>query len=100
MGSHAKIVNLSNGHRIKHSRAIRLIDQCAAVWAVPHVSIRNLTVSEMVKARSEQAKLQEPLPYAEVHGLRYDPSMNGVEASRRERGLIWEAHDFLRSVAA
>jgi hypothetical protein len=54
----------------------------------------------MVKARSEQAKLQEPLPYAEVHGLRYDPSMNGVEASRRERGLIWEAHDFLRSVAA
>jgi hypothetical protein len=96
-----RIVNLSNGHRYKFNQAKRLVEQqCALAWVQYGVSVRELTVEEMVKARSEQIRLQEPLPYAEVHGLRYDPSASGIEASRRERGLIWEAHDFLRSVAA
>jgi hypothetical protein len=86
---------------VKHKQALKAIhENCAACWVEEGVSIRNLTLAESIAARNEQAKRREPLEYAEIHGLRYDPPSSGVVATRDERRLIWEAHDFLRSVAA
>src|SRR6185437_7444914 len=97
----SRIVNLTNGHRYKFNQAKRLVEnQCACAWVVYGVSVRELTVDEMVKARSEQAKRQEPLPYKEIHGLRYEPSVRGLEASRREGLLAWQAHQFVAEQAA
>lgn len=96
----ARIVNLSNGHRYKFNQTLRLIEQCAVEWVVYGVSVRKLEVAEMVKARSEQAKMREPLAYAEVHGLRYDPAASGVVATRLEKRLIFEAHRFVAEQAA
>jgi hypothetical protein len=42
------------------------------VWVVEGYSIRDLSLAETVKARSEQARLREPLEYAELPGLRFD----------------------------
>jgi hypothetical protein len=95
-----RIVNLTNGHRLKYSQALRLIDQCVIRWKVVGVSVENLSLADTVKARSEQARLREPMEYAEIHGLRFDPPASGVEATRRERPLIFAAHEFLRRVAA
>ena len=97
----SRIVNLTNGHRYKFNQAKRLVeDQCACAWVQYGVSVRELTVDEMVKARSEQARLREPLPYKEIHGLRYEPSARGVEASRREGLLVFQAHQFVAEHAA
>ena len=97
----SRIVNLTNGHRYKFNQAKRLVeDQCACAWVQYGVSVRELTVDEMVKARSDQIRLREPLPYKEIHGLRYEPSARGVEASRREGLLVFQAHQFVAKQAA
>ena len=100
MASHFRVVNLSNGFRLKRSQAARAIENCSAKWVVPGVSIRSLTVAEAIQARNVQAKLREPLPYKEIHGLRYEPSPRGVEASRREGLLVFQAHQFVAEQAA
>ena len=67
---------------------------CAATWAEEGVSIRNLTLAESIAARNEQARLREPLAYAEIHGLRFDPPETGIAATRREGKLLRDAHEF------
>lgn len=80
-------------------RVEKAMDNCAAMWVEEGVSIRNLTLAESISARRIQEKLREPLPYAEIHGLRFDPPATGVSATRRESRLMWEAHDFIRKAA-
>lgn len=78
----------------KLERAERAMYNCAATWLEDGVSIRNLTIAEAIKARNEQARMREPLAYAEIHGLRFDPPASGVAATRGEGKLMWEAHQF------
>lgn len=89
-----RIVNIANGYRLKLSAALRAIEECSAAWVDPGVSIRSLTLAESIAARNEQAARREPLPYAEVPGLRFDPPATGIHATRRESVLTWEAHTF------
>lgn len=81
-------------------RALKAIANCAAVWDVEGESVRFPTLSEQQKLHAEYAKRQEPLPYSEVHGLRYDPAASGVVATRMEKRLIFEAHQFVAEQAA
>lgn len=75
------------------------MDNCAAIWVEEGVSIRNMTVAESINARNGQARLREPLAYAEIHGLRFDPPASGVAATRAEGKLTWEAHQFAMKAA-
>lgn len=75
------------------------MENCAAMWLEEGVSIRNLTLAESIKARNEQARLREPLPYAEIHGLKFDPPVSGVAATRAEGKLMWEARQFAMKAA-
>jgi hypothetical protein len=83
----------------KPERAERAIYNCSAKWLEEGVSIRSLTLAESIAARNVQAQLREPLAYAEIHGLRYDPPASGVSATRREGRLLWEAHQFALKAA-
>lgn len=83
----------------KPERAERAMENCAAMWLEEGVSIRNLTLAESIKARNEQARLREPLPYAEIHGLKFDPPVSGVAATRAEGKLMWEARQFAMKAA-
>jgi hypothetical protein len=94
MASHARILNITNDFRFKRTHAERAIDACSAVWVEYGVSIRNLTLAESIAARNDQARRREPLPFAEIHGLKYEPCVNGISATGREGKLLWEAHDF------
>lgn len=80
-------------------RAERAMYNCAAVWVQEGISIRIPTLTEAIAARNEQARLREPLPYAEVAGLRFDPPVSGIAATRRENVLLWQAHDFAMKAA-
>jgi hypothetical protein len=73
----SRIVNLTNGHRYKFNQAKRLVEQqCACAWVQYGVTVRELTVDEMVKARSEQAKQiqlsQEVLGRNDLHSVRFE----------------------------
>jgi hypothetical protein len=77
-------------------------DHCTIAWVTKGETIRDTTDEERFALRAEQVrkdKLREPLVYAEIPGLRYDPSASGIAATRREASLIWAAHDFASQAA-
>lgn len=100
MASRRRVENLSRpGYFMNLGAAIRAVDACSVKWVVEGESIRNLTYTEARAARIGQAKLREPLPYAEIHGLKFDPPVSGISATRREGVLVWEAHRFAGTAA-
>src|ERR1700760_2760642 len=95
------VFNVTRNYWIKRKTALKGIERdCNLAWVVERESVRDLTLPEQIAARNEQAKMREPLPFAEVHGLRYDPSVSGIAATRREGALLWAAHEFLRQATA
>jgi hypothetical protein len=94
MGSHGKVINLTNGWRIKRSQASNRVDQCLSEWVEEGFSIRDLTLSETVIRRSEQARIREELPFAEWHGLIYEPSKTAVVDRQAQRELVQSANWF------
>jgi hypothetical protein len=80
------------------SQARKAVDNCACAWVVYGISLRNLNLAESIAARAVQAKNRQPLPYAEVPGLRFDvpDGMNGAEW--QSRLLAYEAALFVENV--
>jgi hypothetical protein len=75
-----RVLNLTKGIRLKYSQAVRAIENCAADWVIPGISIRDLSLAESIAKRNEQAQQREPLAAAEIPGLVFDPpaSANGI----------------------
>jgi len=96
MGCVTKVLNLTTGHRIKRSQARDRVDQCISMWVDEGYSIRNLTLQETVAARSRQARDRDPLPYAELHTLRFEAPA-GAD-SRASRLLAYEANLYAKEV--
>lgn len=105
-GCNARVRNVDTGATMKHSRAEKLYRDFVCEWVEYGVSIRTLTLTEQIAARNEkarlrqamtekQAKLLEPLDYAEVQGLRFDPPVGSKGAYLRGRLLAWEAQVFV-----
>jgi hypothetical protein len=99
MTNNHRVLNVTRGYHLKRTHAERAIDACSAVWVEYGVSIRNLTLAESIAARNDQARRREPLPFAEIHGLKYEPCVSGISATGREGKLLWEAHDFVMRTA-
>jgi hypothetical protein len=100
LASRFRVANISRpGYYMNFKAAAKAIEECSAAWVEYGVSIRDLTLAESIAARNAQARLREPLPYAEIHGLRFDPPISGIAATRRERKLTWEAHKFAAEAA-
>ncbi len=99
MASCVRVENKTNGCWYKRRHAERAVENCSAAWIEYGVSIRNLTLAESIAARNEQSRLREPLPFAEIHGLTFDPPASGVAATRREGSLLWAAHQFATKAA-
>lgn len=97
LASHKRILNVTRGVYLKINAAQRAIEECSAVWIEPGVSIRLLTLDEGRKARIEQAANREPLPYAELPGIKFVPSASGQAATRNEGRLTMDAHLFIVS---
>ena len=89
-----RIYNETRGCWRKPGQVERAIANGACVWVEFGVSIRDCTLTESIGARNEQARLREPLAYAEIPGLVYEPSIHGIEASRLSAALVREAHMF------
>ena len=94
MDTHAKVFNISSNMRIKRSKALRRIEQCISTW-VDSFTIRDLSLAERVHARSEKARLEEALAFAELPGLRFQPPAYAQESTRREYVLAAEANKFV-----
>lgn len=109
MASNTRVINLTSGCRIKRSQARNRVEQCLSVWIDDGFTIRDLSLAERVTARKEQAKLEEGLfyyvqgkdgkliakPYlAELHGLKYEPSMQNQASTRLSYAILKQANAF------
>ena len=94
MGTHAKVLNVTSNMHIKRSQALRRIDQCISTW-VDSFTIRDLSLAERVHARSQKARLEEALAFAELPGLKFQPPAYAQESTRREYALAAEANKFV-----
>lgn len=77
---------------MKPSSVARAFDNCAVGWVEQGVSVRKLSIAESLKARSEQARLREPLAYAEIFGLNVIPPAGSMQAFRESRRMAREAN--------
>lgn len=101
MASRHRVENLSRpGYYMNQGAALRAIEACSVKWVVEGESVRFLTHTEAVAARNERAKLSEPLPYAEIPGITFEPPVSGIGATRRESRLLYDAHHFAMTMAA
>lgn len=84
-------VRHQRGHSMKFSQAIKGVANCALAWVEYGVSVRDLSVAEAIQARIEDARRREPLPFAEIPGLKFEFARASVA---QERKLAWEAGVF------
>jgi hypothetical protein len=99
MASPKRVLNVTNGFQYKRGAVERAIEACSVAWVEYGVSVRSLAVAESIEARNDQARRREPLPFAELPGVKYEPCIAGKEATGREGKLLWEAHDFVMQAA-
>ena len=92
MSQPSRILNVTRGYTLRHKQALRAIENCAAKWVEPGISIRDLTLAESIAARNEKARLREPLAFAELPWIEYEPSLNGEVANRKSFALIQAAN--------
>lgn len=102
--AHSRVLHVQRGFRMSKSYAEQVMrDHCTITWIDrDQLTIRDTTDEERLALRAEQAKkasLREPLPYAEIHGLKFDPPASGVAATRAEGKLMWEARQFAMKAA-
>ena len=94
MASHSRILNLSNNRTVKRSQALGRVEQCISVWVEADISIRDLSNSERIQARSIEAREQLQLECNELPGLTYQPAIGAQAAYMIERRMAFEADKF------
>lgn len=80
---------------MKHKQAQKAVDTCACTWVEFGVSVRDLTLAEAIAARNEQARIREPLAFAELPGIK----VMGIPALLEEQRLVFEANRFASEAA-
>jgi len=102
--AHTRVLHVQRGFRMSKSYAEQVMrDHCTITWiSRDELTIRDTTDEERLALRAEQAQkasLSEPLAFAEIHGLKFEPPFSGISAKRRENRLVWEAHQFAMKAA-
>jgi hypothetical protein len=103
MASQKRVLHTQRGFHMSFTYAEQVMrDHCTITWDIPGHTIRDTTEEERITLRAAQAQKEKssgPLAFAELHGIKYEPSVNGVQATRREGRLLWAAHDFVMQAA-
>lgn len=100
MQKDTRVLNLSRGFRLRFNQARKAVENCACEWVEVGISIRDLTLQESIAARAQLAKDREPLPFAEVPGLSFEPATGQAGAHRQSRRLAYEAALFVENPSA
>lgn len=81
MAAHARILNLTTQSEVKPGQARRWVASGVFAWVETGVSIRKLTMAEMVQERSRLSGGTEPFPWAEERGVKV-VDLQGIAAQR------------------
>jgi hypothetical protein len=95
MNNRFRVFNVTRGYALKHKAALKAIENCACAWVEFGVSVRDLTIAEAIRARNEQAAKCEPLAFAELPGVMYEPTASAVSSSFERMSLVRAANHFV-----
>jgi hypothetical protein len=99
MAKSPRILNITRGFHLKHSQAQRAVDAAACEWVEFGVSIRNLSLTESIAKRNQQAAERDPLAEAEISGLIFQLPERYSARNREESRLAWEANRFFETAS-
>jgi len=94
MTNNARVFNVTRRFSLKYKQALKAVENCACAWVEIGVSIRDLTLAESITARNKQAQQREPLAFAEIPGLIFQPPIQSQATHRQSFGLIVQANKF------
>jgi len=95
MTKNSRVIHSTRGYAMKFGQVQkRMAENCCFVWVIYGETFRDATILEAANMRKEQAKLAEPLPFAEIPGLIYQPSASSLASTRQRFPLIRQAHEF------
>lgn len=97
MASHKRVYNESKQIWMKFRQAEKAVEACSAIWVIYGQKTRNLTIAEAIEARNTQAKNREPLPWAEIPGLKFKPTESGMTAHREGIRTAWKANELAQA---
>jgi len=93
------VFNATTRCHVKLSQAKKWIADGSYAWVVQFKTIRSLSLQERVAKRSEIARLQEPLAFAEIPGLIFQPPIQSQATHRTGIHLVRAANQFASSAA-
>lgn len=98
MGANRSVINLTRGYYIRYKYALYSIENCcSAEWVEEGISIRDLTLAEVVAKRAAQEKLlTDPLAFAELPGIVFRPPTHAIPSNQASQDLAEEARKFFR----
>lgn len=100
MAKDPRVLNQTTGFRLKFSQARKAVEDCNCAWVVVGESVRSLSLAEQRAALAKREKDREPLPYSEIHGLKFEAPTGAAGAYRQSRLLAYEAVLFVEETAA
>jgi hypothetical protein len=102
MSNNFRVLNVTRGFTLKFKQALKAVDECACAWVdESRTQVRDVTLSEAISLRNEQARRQQPLELPEVHGLTYEPPVceRSQTFAANRRDLLMQARQFVQSQA-
>jgi len=95
MTNNSRVTHAVRGYTMKFGQVQkRIAENSCFVWVKYGESFRDATIQEAAQMRKEQAKLQEPIPFAELPGLIFKPAQNAQAQTRQGFALIQQANRF------
>jgi len=84
---------------MKFKQAVKAVDECACVWVVYGETVRDAKLDEVIRLRSEQIKLHEPIAMAELPGVVFQEPACAASTAGMRRALVREANRLVAGVA-
>ena len=101
MTSNSRVTHAVRGYTMKFGQVQkRIAEHSCFVWVKYGESFRDATIQEAAQMRKEQAKLQEPIPFAELPGLIFKPAQKDQASTRISYALLKQANQFCLGVTA
>jgi hypothetical protein len=100
MTNNSRVTHAVRGYTMKFGQVQkRIAENSCFVWVKYGETFRDATVAEAAQMRKEQAKLQEPIPFAELPGLIFKPAPNAQASTRQSFALLKQANQFCQAHA-
>ena len=100
MTNNTRVTHAVRGYTMKFGQVQkRIAENSCFVWVKYGETFRDATIAEAAQMRKEQAKLAEPIPFAELPGLIFKPAPNAQASTRQSFALLKQANQFCQAHA-